>query len=154
MATKLATPLQRTASDYPTEYWNDSCNAAELSYAIDNGAVGATTNPTIVGTVMQQEYDIWAPRVRQIVEDNPTWTDQEVTWQVIEEMAIRGWKMLRAHLRGRARAEGSTFDPDRIRPSTARSTRWSSRPATSTRSHRTSRSSSRPPRPASRPWSW
>ena len=94
MATKLATPLQRTASDYPTDYWNDSCAAAELAYAIDNGAVGATSNPTIVGTVMKQEHDVWAPRVGQIVAEPPDWTDQQVTWQVIEEMAIRGWKML------------------------------------------------------------
>jgi len=94
MATKLATPLQRTATEFPTDYWNDSCNAAELSYAIDNGAVGATSNPTIVGTVMKQEYDIWAPRVREIIAAHPSWTDQQVTWQVIEEMAIRGWKML------------------------------------------------------------
>ena len=94
MATKLATPLQRTASDYPTDYWNDSCSAAELAYAIDNGAVGATSNPTIVATVMKQEYDIWAPRVAAIASTNPSWTDQQVTWQVIEEMAIRGWKML------------------------------------------------------------
>ncbi len=88
------TPLQRTASEYPTDYWNDSCNESELSYAIENGAVGATSNPTIVGAVMKQEYDTWAPRVREIVAENPNWTDQEVTWQVIEEMAIRGWKML------------------------------------------------------------
>ena len=88
------TPLQRTASEFPTEYWNDSCNESELAYAIENGAVGATSNPTIVGTVMKQEYDIWAPRVREIMARNPTWTDQQVTWQVIEEMAIRGWKML------------------------------------------------------------
>jgi len=94
VAIKLATPLLRMATEYPTEYWNDSCNAAELAYAIDNGAVGATSNPTIVGTVMQQEYDTWAPRVRAIVAEHPDWTDQEVTWQVIEEMAIRGWKML------------------------------------------------------------
>ena len=94
MAIELAIPLQRTASEFPTDYWNDSCNAAELSNAIDNGAVGATSNPTIVGTVMKQEYDIWAPRVREIIAEHPAWTDQQVTWQVIEEMAIRGWKML------------------------------------------------------------
>ena len=43
---------------------------------------------------MKQEYDIWAPRVREIAAEHPDWTDQQVTWQVIEEMAIRGWKML------------------------------------------------------------
>ena len=94
MATKLASPLQRMTDEFPTEYWNDSCAAAELSYAIDNGAVGATSNPTIVGTVMKQEYDVWAPRVEQIIAEHADWTDQQVTWQVIEEMAIRGWKML------------------------------------------------------------
>ena len=95
MATTMtASPLLRTATDFPTDYWNDSCNAAELTYAIENGAVGATTNPTIVGAVMKQEYDIWAPRVREIVAEHPDWTDLQVTWQVIEEMAIRGWKML------------------------------------------------------------
>jgi transaldolase len=91
---KLATPLLRTATEYPTDWWNDSCNAAELAYAIDNGAVGATSNPTIVGTVMRQELDIWGPRVHAIAAEHPDWTDVQVTWQVIEEMAIRGWKML------------------------------------------------------------
>ena len=89
------TPLQRTASEFPTDYWNDSCNEAELTLRHRATArSGATSNPTIVGTVMKQEYDIWAPRVQEIAAENPTWTDQQVTWQVIEEMAIRGWKML------------------------------------------------------------
>lgn len=92
--TSTASPLQRTASEFPTEYWNDSCNESELRYAMENGAVGATTNPTIVGTVMQQEYETWAPRVREIAAANPAWSDQQIAWQVIEEMAVRGWKML------------------------------------------------------------
>jgi transaldolase len=92
--TMTASPLLRTATNFPTDYWNDSCNEAELRYAIENGAVGATSNPTIVGQVMQQEYSIWAPRVREIAAAHPDWTDQEVTWRIIEEMAIRGWKML------------------------------------------------------------
>ena len=92
--TDAPTPLQRTANEFPTDYWNDSCNKAELEYAIEHGAVGATSNPVIVGTVMKQEYETWAPRVREIAAEHPTWTDQQITWQVIEEMAIRGWKML------------------------------------------------------------
>ena len=75
MKLKVATPLLRTVMEYPTDYWNDSCNAAELTYAIDNGAVGATSNPTIVGAVMRQELDIWAPRVHAIAADHPDWTD-------------------------------------------------------------------------------
>ena len=94
MATTLASPLQRMASEFPTDYWNDSCSSAELTYAIDNGAVGATSNPTIVGTVMQQEYDYWAPRVVEVAAAHWAWTDQQVTWQVIEEMAVRGLALL------------------------------------------------------------
>ncbi len=30
----------------------------------------------------------------QIAAEHPDWTDLQVTWQIIEEMAIRGWKML------------------------------------------------------------
>jgi transaldolase len=86
--------IGRTVQDYPTDYWNDSCAAAELSWGIDHGATGATTNPTIVGDVLKKEIDIWAPRVRAIRAERPTATDQEVTWEVIEEMAVRGWKML------------------------------------------------------------
>ena len=94
VAIQTATPLLQTATLFPTDYWNDSCNAAELAYAIENGAVGATTNPTIVGTVMKQEFGTWAPRVRAIAAEHLDWTDQQITWQIIEEMAIRGWGML------------------------------------------------------------
>ena len=38
-----------------TVLWNDSCSIAELSYAIEHGAVGATANPVIIGTVLLQE---------------------------------------------------------------------------------------------------
>jgi transaldolase len=86
--------IGRTVRDYPTDYWNDSCAAAELSWAIDHGATGATTNPTIVGDVLKKEMGIWAPRVRQIRAERSDATDQDITWQIIEEMAVRGWKML------------------------------------------------------------
>ena len=35
----------------PTDYWNDSCAIAELEYAVERGATGATSNPVIVGEV-------------------------------------------------------------------------------------------------------
>jgi transaldolase len=95
MATTLApSPLQRTVREHPTDYWNDSCAISELTYAIENGAVGATTNPTIVGEVLKKEWDIWLPRIHEIVAEHADWTDQEVTWQLIEEMAVRGWALL------------------------------------------------------------
>ncbi len=43
-----SSPLYRTVHGAPTDVWNNSCSPRELEYAIGNGAVGATTNPSIV----------------------------------------------------------------------------------------------------------
>jgi transaldolase len=87
-------PLALMARTTPTEYWNDSCAVAELEYAVARGAVGATSNPTIVGEVLKKELDTWGPRIRQIAAERPTATDVEITWQVVEEMAARGAAIL------------------------------------------------------------
>ena len=87
-------PLARMTRTTPTEYWNDSCALAELDYAVARGAVGATSNPTIVGEVLKKELDIWVPRTRQIAAERPTATDIDITWQVVEEMATRGAAIL------------------------------------------------------------
>jgi transaldolase len=87
-------PLLRMVSTTASDYWNDSCAVAELEYAVANGAVGATSNPSIVGEVMKKEWDVWQPRVLAIRDEHPTWTDVEITWRTIEEMAARGAKVL------------------------------------------------------------
>src|SRR5665647_3125673 len=84
-------PAQPTTA---TDYWNDSCSIEELTYAIERGAVGATTNPTIVGDVLKKEMHLWRERIGQIVDENPTWTEDEITWRLIEEMAVRGAELL------------------------------------------------------------
>lgn len=87
--------LHETVSTTPTDYWNDSCSIEELTYAIENGAVGATTNPTIVVNVLKKEMHLWEQRIHQIIAENPTWSEVEVTWKLIEEMAVRGAGLLK-----------------------------------------------------------
>jgi transaldolase len=87
--------LHQTVSTTKTDYWNDSCSIEELTYAIDNGAVGATTNPTIVVNVLKKEMHLWNDRIHQLINDNPTWAESEVTWKLIEEMAVRGAELLK-----------------------------------------------------------
>lgn len=87
-------PLYQTASTTATDYWNDSCSVEELTYAIERGAVGATTNPTIVGDVLKKEMHLWRGRIAEIFAENPTWTEDEITWRLIEEMAMRGAELL------------------------------------------------------------
>ena len=52
---KTKTPLYLTSQTGKTDVWNDSCSIEELNYAIGNGAVGATTNPSIVLNVLKKE---------------------------------------------------------------------------------------------------
>ncbi len=87
-------PLHEMASTTPTDYWNDSCSVQELSYAIERGAVGATTNPTIVGDVLKKEMPLWKDRIHAIIAENPEWAEDQVTWKLIEEMAVRGAELL------------------------------------------------------------
>ncbi len=86
--------LHQMSQTTPTDFWNDSCSVQELTYALENGAVGATTNPPIVYTVLKKELNLWKDRVMQIINDNPTWSEVEITWKVVEELAVNGAKML------------------------------------------------------------
>ncbi len=93
-ATGFKSPLHQMAMTTATDFWNDSCSVDELTYAIEHGAVGATSNPTIVLTVLKQEMHLWSARIRQIIAENPSWSEHEITWKVIEEVAVHGSKLL------------------------------------------------------------
>lgn len=94
MAVQFKSNLHQTVMQYPTDYWNDSCSVQELTYAIENGAVCATTNPTIVVNVLKKEMHLWKERIQQIIVENPTWSESEVSWKLIEEMAVHGASFL------------------------------------------------------------
>ena len=92
--TEFRSPLHQTVSTTKTDFWNDSCSIDELTYAIEHGAVGATSNPTIVEQVLRQERDLWVGRIHEVIDTNPSWTDEEVMWQVFEEIGVKGAEML------------------------------------------------------------
>jgi len=83
------------ASTTPTDLWNDSCSVEELTNSIEHGAVGATTNPVIVGDVLKKERHLWEDRIYELIRENPTGTEDEITWKLIEEMAVKGAGLLR-----------------------------------------------------------
>jgi transaldolase len=80
------------ASTTVTDYWNDSCSVAELTYAIERGAVGATTNPTIVGEVLAKEMDLWREWLEQ--EAAEALGEDDLAWALIEAMAVKGAGLL------------------------------------------------------------
>jgi transaldolase len=92
---RFKSPLHETVSNHSTDFWNDSCSVEELTYAIDHGAVGATTNPVIVGEVLKKERHLWSDRIDQLLRDNPKATEDEIAWQLIEEMAVKGASLLK-----------------------------------------------------------
>jgi transaldolase len=94
MDARFNSPLQQTASTTRTDYWNDSCSIEELTYAIERGAVGATTNPSIVLGVLKKEMPLWKERIKQIIAENETWSEDEIAWKLIEEMAVKGAGLL------------------------------------------------------------
>jgi transaldolase len=92
--TALDSPLLRMTQETPTQYWNDSCAVEELAYAVERGATGATSNPSIVLDVMKKEKAHWGPRALELASTNPTWSEVELTWAIIEEMAVAGAAVL------------------------------------------------------------
>jgi len=90
----VKSPLHETVVTTATDYWNDSCSLDELSYAIEHGATGATSNPTIVGEVLQKEMALWRDRIGELIAANPHATEDEVTWLLIEEMAVKASELL------------------------------------------------------------
>ena len=92
--TAAESPLLRMTRETPTRYWNDSCAVDELEYAVERGATGATSNPSIVLDVMKKEKAYYGPRVRELAAEHPAWTEVELTWTIIEEMAVRGAAVL------------------------------------------------------------
>ncbi|MBV6449886.1 MAG: Transaldolase [Anaerolineales bacterium] len=95
MTASAKSKLHQMTLEFPTDYWNDSCSVEELTYAIDNGAVGATSNPTIVHMVLKKEMHLWTERIHELIRDNPTWSETELTWKLVEEMSVHGANLLR-----------------------------------------------------------
>ncbi|NPV87660.1 MAG: transaldolase [Anaerolineae bacterium] len=94
MASQYKSPLHEMACTTPTNYWNDSCSVEELTYAIERGAVGATSNPQIVLEVLKKEMHLWNDFIHKTIRDNPTWSEIEVAWKVYEALAVNGSKLL------------------------------------------------------------
>jgi transaldolase len=78
-----------------TALWNDSCSIEELTYAIDQGAVGATANPVIVGEVLKKEFSQWKERIVAMIREMPKATEEEVAWKLVEEMSAKGAALLK-----------------------------------------------------------
>ncbi|MDR1107135.1 MAG: transaldolase family protein [Treponema sp.] len=88
-------PLYEMTITSPTEFWNDSCSQAELSSAIEYGATGGTSNPTIAGQVLKKEFETWKPKIAEFIEKNPAASEDDIAWKIMEEITVNAAKLLR-----------------------------------------------------------
>jgi len=88
-------PLHEMTQTTPTCLWNDSASIQELTYSMEHGAVGATCNPVIVLGVLKKEMETWKSRIRALIEERPTASEEEIAWQVVREISIKGAALLK-----------------------------------------------------------
>jgi len=94
MTVQYKSPLHQMACTTPTDFWNDSCSIPELTYALEYGAVGATTNPVIVGEVLKKDMKAYEDRIKELIREMGDATEDDITWKLNEEMAVAGAKLL------------------------------------------------------------
>lgn len=101
-----SSPLASMVRDTPTDYWNDSCAVEDLQYAVARGATGATSNPTIVLEVLRKEKAHWIPRLAELITERPSATEVDLTWALVEEMAVSGAAILEPVFRAEGGRKG------------------------------------------------
>ena len=87
-------PLHEMTQTTPTCLWNDSASIEELTYSIEHGGVGATCNPVIVLSVLKKEMALWKDRIRSLITEMPTATEDQIGWQVVREISIKAAGLL------------------------------------------------------------
>ena len=52
-------------------------------------------DPVIVLNVLKQEMHLWKDRILEIIKEMPTASEVEISWKLIEEMAVKGAEILK-----------------------------------------------------------
>ena len=80
--------LQWLSTETATRWWHDSADLDELHTALENSAVGVTTNPVLVATVLHSQPQKWAPVVQTLSADlSPSQRTEELMKVVTQGVA-------------------------------------------------------------------
>ncbi len=71
----------------PTRFFNDSCNMAELDYAVRRGATGATSNPAISVSALRSDSEIWMPHLRYLIHTHQSASEYQIAWELYKDVA-------------------------------------------------------------------
>jgi transaldolase len=86
--------LHEMTQSTPTCLWIDSASIHELTYAIEQGAVGATCNPVIVLEVLKKEMHLWKDQIQQLIRDMPSATEDQIAWKLVQAVSAKGAQLL------------------------------------------------------------
>lgn len=87
--------LREAAKKFPdTDIWMDTCGKEELTYGLERGIKGATSNPIIVGDVIRSELPYWEPIIKRMIADHPGYTEDGITWELIDEVGRQRSQLL------------------------------------------------------------
>ena len=75
-------------------FWNDSHPVEAPTCSTTHGAVGAASNPPITSRVQDKERHLWEDRIRRAISEHPIWAEEELTWGIVEEIAVNGPELL------------------------------------------------------------
>ena len=87
-------PLLTATRTTPTVLWNDSADPDELRQSISFGCVGATCNPTIAYTCINQKKERWLPRIAELAEQMLEATESEIGWRIVRELSLEAAGLL------------------------------------------------------------
>ncbi|MFV0460666.1 MAG: transaldolase family protein [Actinomycetales bacterium] len=93
-ASLSASPLLTMTQTTKTVLWNDSADPAELTQAMEWGVVGATCNPVIALACVRADLPRWTARIKELAAENPTMTQDEIGWRVVEELSVDAARLL------------------------------------------------------------
>ena len=77
------------------DWWNDSCGLRELTEAVANGAVGATSNPVIFSAAVAEDREHWIPVIDRLAREFPHEIEDEIAWRLIAQVGIEAAAILR-----------------------------------------------------------
>jgi transaldolase len=59
--------LRWLSSETDTAWWHDSGDPRELEQALENGAVGVTTNPVLCAQALENNQELWGEEIRKVI---------------------------------------------------------------------------------------
>ena len=84
--------LEWLSTETDTKWWHDSAIPSEIDEAIENGALGVTTNPVLTYKSLQAVPQFWQPQVDKIPQNLPPSERAEALLEIIAKHAADKFK--------------------------------------------------------------